>query len=79
MTLFLITLLVFGFVIFIMAIGVIAGNRRIKGSCGGLGCDFCSQENRDKCRDRLSRPDAEDNKTPDCAPCESAPRSSDGH
>ena len=42
MALFLTTVSIFGFVIFIMAIGVMVGNRRIKGSCGGPGgCDFC--------------------------------------
>jgi hypothetical protein len=42
MALFLTTVSIFGFVIFIMAIGVMVGNRRIEGSCGGPGgCDFC--------------------------------------
>ena len=77
MTLFLITFLIFGFVIFIMAIGVIVGNRRIKGSCGGLGCDFCSLEDQKKCRAHLNDPDAEDNKALHCEPSESKPRSFD--
>jgi len=77
MTLFLITFLIFGFVIFIMAIGVIVGNRRIKGSCGGLGCDFCSLEDKMKCRAQLNGPDAEDNKDLHCEPSESKPRSFD--
>ena len=42
MILFVTTLCVFGFVIFIMAIGVIVGGRQIKGSCGGPGgCEIC--------------------------------------
>ncbi|AWT61018.1 MAG: hypothetical protein DF168_02243 [Candidatus Moanabacter tarae] len=42
MKLFLITLFVFGLVILGMSIGVILGNRCIKGSCGGLGnCEAC--------------------------------------
>ena len=42
MTLFVSTVCVFGTVMFIMAIGVIVGNRRIKGSCGGPGgCEIC--------------------------------------
>jgi hypothetical protein len=51
MMLFLATLFVFGFVIFIMAIGVIVGNRQIKGSCGGLGgCEFCPSKDGQKGR-----------------------------
>lgn len=42
MILFLITSGVFGFVILIMAVGVIVSDRQIKGSCGGLGgCELC--------------------------------------
>ena len=44
MTLFLITLVAFGIFILAMAVGVIIGNRRIRGSCGGVGgegCDIC--------------------------------------
>ena len=44
MKLFLITLIVFGMFILAMAVGVIIGNRRIRGSCGGVageGCDIC--------------------------------------
>ena len=53
MSLFLTTVFVFGFVILIMAIGVILGNRRIKGSCGGEGgCDFCLFKNKKNCEDK---------------------------
>ena len=48
MTLFLVSMLVFGLVIAGMAIGVIMGRQPIKGSCGGMGalgidtsCDLC--------------------------------------
>lgn len=48
MTTFLITALLIGLVIAIMAIGVMAGRKPIKGSCGGMGalgintaCDIC--------------------------------------
>ena len=48
MTLFFISMLVFGLVIAGMAIGVLAGRAPIKGSCGGVGalgiddaCDLC--------------------------------------
>ena len=48
MTLFLITALLIGLVIAIMAIGVMAGRKPIKGSCGGMGalgidtaCEIC--------------------------------------
>ena len=44
MKLFLITLGVFGIFILAMAVGVIFGNRRLRGSCGGVGgegCDIC--------------------------------------
>lgn len=48
MTLFLVSVLVFGLVIAGMAIGVIMGRQPIKGSCGGMGalgidttCDLC--------------------------------------
>ena len=54
MTLFLITLAVFGLVLLGMSVGVIFGNRRIRGTCGGLShaegkhrqmtCDACSTE-----------------------------------
>ena len=50
MSLFLTTVFVFGFVMFIMAIGVMLGNKRIEGSCGGLGgCDFCFFKNGRNC------------------------------
>jgi hypothetical protein len=48
MATFLVSILVFGFVIAGMAIGVIMGRAPIKGSCGGMGavgidaaCDLC--------------------------------------
>lgn len=50
MPLFLITLTVFVLVILMMAIGVLLGNRRIQGSCGGPdGCDFCLFKGSKKC------------------------------
>jgi hypothetical protein len=53
MKMFLITLAFFGVAIIGMAIGVILSNRKLKGSCGGLGklmgedCLFC--EKKDEC------------------------------
>ncbi len=48
MKLFLITLLVFGLFLLAMSVGVILGNRRIKGSCGGLGnCEACREGDED--------------------------------
>lgn len=48
MTLFLMSMLVIGLVMAIMAVGVIMGRAPIKGSCGGMGalgidttCDLC--------------------------------------
>jgi len=48
MTLFLVSMLVIGLVMAIMAVGVIMGRAPIKGSCGGMGalgidttCDIC--------------------------------------
>ena len=79
MTLFLITTLIFGFVIFIMAIGVIFGNRRIKGSCGGLACDLCSLAEKKKCHAHLNCPDADDNEELHGEPSEPEPRSFDDH
>jgi len=64
MTLFLITLTVFGLVLLGMSVGVIFSNRRIRGSCGGLShadgkqgqmtCDACSPEGQ-QCTDGDSR------------------------
>ena len=48
MTVFLVSMLVIGLVMAIMAVGVIMGRAPIKGSCGGMGalgidttCDLC--------------------------------------
>ena len=44
---FLVTLCAFILVITAMAVGVIFGKRRIKGSCGGIGggeCEICGAE-----------------------------------
>jgi len=42
MSLFLTTVFVFGFVMFIMAIGVMLGRQQIQGGCGGEeGCELC--------------------------------------
>ncbi len=49
MKLFFITLLFFATFIFAMAIGVIFGKRRLKGSCGGLGgCAICGSDGEEK-------------------------------
>ena len=66
MALFLITAAVFGAVIFLMAIGVLMGRERIKGSCGGLGaCDACPFNDGEECEGDPSRkahcPHAEEN------------------
>tara|TARA_R110002096_G_scaffold43403_8_gene116950 strand:- start:4965 stop:5168 length:204 start_codon:yes stop_codon:yes gene_type:complete len=51
MNLFLITVAAFGIVIFLMAVGVIFSNIRIKGSCGGEeGCELCFFKVAGKCR-----------------------------
>lgn len=50
MLLFLITLAIFILVILMMAIGVLLGRPRIKGSCGGPdGCDLCEFKHDGKC------------------------------
>jgi hypothetical protein len=61
MTTFLLTLLVLGFIVAAMAIGVIMGRKPISGSCGGLAalglkesCDICGG-NDDKCREENER------------------------
>ena len=49
MNLFLITLAFFTFFIIAMAIGVIFGKRRLKGSCGGIGnCAICGNDSEGK-------------------------------
>ena len=49
MNLFLITLAFFSFFIVAMAVGVIFGKRRLKGSCGGVGnCAICGNESEKK-------------------------------
>lgn len=57
MKIFLITLVVFVLAVALMAMGVLLGNRRIKGSCGGLAglkdgegrsiCDICTRPSPD--------------------------------
>jgi len=57
MTIFLVTLLVFGLAMLAMAVGVLTGRTRIRGSCGGIGadcdgedelsCSFCPNKRRD--------------------------------
>ena len=61
MNTFILTFGVFGLVMVGMAIGVILGNREIKGSCGGLNdidglegsCDIC--EVKEQCKRRRDR------------------------
>jgi len=49
MNLFFITLAFFGFFIVAMAVGVIFGKRRLKGSCGGVGnCAICGNDSEEK-------------------------------
>jgi uncharacterized protein len=56
---FLITLLLMLLTILGMAIGVIFSNKKLQGSCGGLGaimgkdCDIC--ENKDKCKVKVTQ------------------------
>lgn len=55
MNLFFISLGFFGFFFVAMSIGVIIGNRRLKGSCGGLGnCALCENESEEKLEDSSS-------------------------
>ena len=55
MKIFLVTLCFMGGAVFLMAIGVIVSNIRIKGSCGGLNraigesCSVCGREGDDDC------------------------------
>lgn len=57
---FLLSLTVMLLTILAMAVGVIFSNKKIKGSCGGLGavmdddCDFC--DNKDDCPERKKVP-----------------------
>jgi hypothetical protein len=56
---FLISFVVIAFALVGMAVGVILSNKKLKGSCGGLGavmgddCDFC--EKKDECESRLKQ------------------------
>lgn len=56
---FLISFVFIGFALVGMAVGVILSNKRLKGSCGGLGavmgedCDFC--EKKDECESRMKQ------------------------
>ena len=66
MALFLTTIAVFILVMLIMAVGVIASDRRIKGSCGGEGgCEFCLLKHRKNCE---RRQDCEASKSPSADP-----------
>jgi hypothetical protein len=63
MTLFLMTMLVIGLVIAVMAVGVMAGRPPIKGSCGGMGalgvnsaCEICGG-NPQRCEEETRSPD----------------------
>jgi hypothetical protein len=55
MRVFLISFGVLALVMLGMAVGVILSNRRLKGSCGGLGsvmgedCEFCDKKKNDEC------------------------------
>ena len=52
MTVFLITLAVFGVAMLAMAVGVLAGKTRLRGSCGGVGgqCDSTGEPTCGLCR-----------------------------
>ena len=65
MSMFLISVLVFGLVMAGMAVGVLMGRAPIKGSCGGLatlgmkeGCEICGGD-RGKCEENTQKVDAE--------------------
>lgn len=62
MTVFLVSMLVFGLVIAGMAVGVMLGRQPIKGSCGGMGavgidssCEICGG-NPQRCEEESSTP-----------------------
>ncbi len=58
MNMFLVTFVVFGIVILVMAVGVIFGRRGIKGSCGGVGsCECLDDTCEEKDLDPLSTKD----------------------
>ena len=54
---YLLTFIAFLFMVVAMAVGVILSNKKVQGSCGGLGnvmgedCEFC--DNQDECEDRI--------------------------
>jgi hypothetical protein len=50
---FLLTFLIFGAVMFSMAVGVLLAGRRLRGSCGGTGSDCaCDDEKQKECAAR---------------------------
>lgn len=65
-TIFIVTAVAFGLVIFLMSVGVMLGRREIKGSCGGLGssqsedgassCSLCSSQESAACGDLRREP-----------------------
>tara|TARA_R110002110_G_scaffold66978_1_gene183131 strand:+ start:232508 stop:232741 length:234 start_codon:yes stop_codon:yes gene_type:complete len=64
MALFLVSMLVIGLVMAIMAVGVIAGRAPIKGSCGGMGavgidssCELCGGDPQ-RCDEETRKPEA---------------------
>ena len=54
MTVFLVTLAVFAMALLAMAVGVLSGRTRIRGSCGGVAgrCDGSGEPTCDLCRPR---------------------------
>ena len=65
MIIFLITLFLFGLVVLLMSIGVILGNKSIRGSCGGegavgpdgeiLSCETCPNRNEKFCQNNKDK------------------------